>query len=76
MADYTLDARYMLCPLPVLRAGKMLGKMKSGDRLMIQGTDPDGLKEFELFCQDQTDIKIIRHETTKTGWHVCLQISA
>ena len=44
------DARFLLCPLPVLKAQKRLSRMVSGEQLKIQGTSDDGIEEFKLFC--------------------------
>ncbi|MGM0422828.1 MAG: sulfurtransferase TusA family protein [Pseudomonadota bacterium] len=73
MAEYVLDARYMLCPLPVLRARKVIDTLDPGDQLIIEGTDPDGIKEFELFCQERPDVKILHSDQTETGWKIRLQ---
>ncbi len=51
MADHTLDARGLNCPLPILRARKALKEMAVGDVLAIQATDPGSVKDFEAFCK-------------------------
>ncbi|MGC8476106.1 MAG: sulfurtransferase TusA family protein [Acetobacteraceae bacterium] len=51
MADQTLDARGLNCPLPILRAKKALKDMARGDVLTIQATDPGAVKDFEAFCR-------------------------
>ena len=51
MADQTLDARCLNCPLPILRAKKALKDMARGDVLTIQATDPGAVKDFEAFCR-------------------------
>jgi tRNA 2-thiouridine synthesizing protein A len=40
MADKTVSLRGLKCPLPALRAKKLLSGMASGDRLTIECTDP------------------------------------
>lgn len=39
-ADRTLDCRGLLCPLPVLKARKMLAGMAAGRTLLVEATDP------------------------------------
>ncbi len=72
MADYTIDARHLLCPLPVLRAQKKLQDMKVGESVEINGTDPSSIREFELFQKEQQDFKITHKKTSDTGWHLTL----
>ena len=51
MATHRLNAKGLACPLPVLRARKMLGGMSSGDRLEVEATDPSTEKDFAAFCE-------------------------
>lgn len=45
------DARGMKCPLPVLKARKLLRNMQPGEILEIQATDPGAPKDFVHFCE-------------------------
>ena len=45
-----LDARGLLCPLPVLKARKALKKVAVGEILAVLATDPGAPKDFEHFC--------------------------
>jgi tRNA 2-thiouridine synthesizing protein A len=47
----TFDARGMRCPLPVLKARKLLRDMQPGEILEIQATDPGAPKDFVHFCE-------------------------
>lgn len=40
MAEQTLDLRGLRCPLPALKARKVLGKLVAGDALVLECTDP------------------------------------
>ncbi len=51
MADQTLDAKGLNCPLPILRAKKALKTMSDGQILKILATDPGSVKDFEAFCR-------------------------
>lgn len=51
MADATLDAKGLNCPLPILRAKKALKDLPTGGTLEIQATDPGAVKDFEAFCR-------------------------
>ena len=52
MAPRELDARGWLCPIPVLRAQKILRDMKAGDVLVVSVTDPNACRDFDIFCQE------------------------
>lgn len=51
MADQTLDAKGLNCPLPILKAKKQLTGMANGSTLEILATDPGSVKDFEAFCR-------------------------
>jgi tRNA 2-thiouridine synthesizing protein A len=51
MADTTLDAKGLNCPLPILKAKKALKDLKVGETLEILATDPGAIKDFEAFCR-------------------------
>ncbi|MCA0994850.1 sulfurtransferase TusA family protein [Alloyangia pacifica] len=47
-----LDARGLLCPLPVLKARKRLQSMGTGDVLRIIATDPAAVIDVPHFCNE------------------------
>ena len=50
MADALLDATGLRCPLPALKARKMLKTIAAGSTLEILATDPGSVPDFEAFC--------------------------
>jgi len=46
----TLDARGLLCPLPVLKARKRLEPLESGDVLKVIADDPAARVDLPHFC--------------------------
>jgi tRNA 2-thiouridine synthesizing protein A len=46
-----LDAKGLLCPLPVLKARRALKTVAPGAVLEVLATDPGAVKDFEHFCQ-------------------------
>ena len=50
MVDATLDATGLLCPLPVLKARRVLKPLAPGAVLEVIATDPGAVKDFEHFC--------------------------
>jgi tRNA 2-thiouridine synthesizing protein A len=56
MSEHRLDARGLVCPLPVLKARKVLLSLAPGDRLTVSVTDRAAPKDFELFCAESGHI--------------------
>lgn len=48
----TLDAKGLLCPLPVLKARKRLRAMASGSVLRLLCTDPAAVIDVPHFCSE------------------------
>ena len=51
MADATLDATGLLCPLPVLKAPRAGKPLAPGALLEVLATDPGATRDFEHFCR-------------------------
>ncbi len=58
--DRELDVRGLNCPLPILRAKKMLGDLTAGQVLKVTATDPGSVKDFQAFCK-QTGNELLSH---------------
>ena len=62
MADQTLDAKGLNCPLPILKAKKALKGMEAGKVLEILSTDPGSVADFAAFC-NQTGNELLSSAT-------------
>ena len=51
MADQTLDARNLMCPMPVLKTRKAIGALAKGQTLEVLATDPGSVADFKAFCE-------------------------
>jgi tRNA 2-thiouridine synthesizing protein A len=51
VADKTLDAKGLNCPLPILRAKKTLKDVPAGGTLEVLATDPGSVADFAAFCR-------------------------
>lgn len=51
MADQTLDAKGLNCPLPILKAKKAITALPPGGTLEVLATDPGAVKDFAAFCR-------------------------
>jgi len=57
--DYFLDARNLLCPIPILKAKKFLKNMQPGEVLLVKATDPSAEGDFKLFVK-QTSSELLK----------------
>lgn len=53
MSETDLDARGLLCPLPVLKARKRLQPLADGDVLAVTADDPAAVVDIPHFCAEQ-----------------------
>ncbi len=51
--DEEIDARSLLCPLPVLKARKRLKGMAAGQVLKLVADDPAAVIDVPHFCNEQ-----------------------
>ena len=49
--DATLDARGLLCPLPVIRTQDRVKSMRPGEVLTVTATDPGTLADIPAWCR-------------------------
>jgi tRNA 2-thiouridine synthesizing protein A len=69
MSRQQLDARRLLCPMPVIRTQNQVEKMQSGEELEVICTDPGALSDIPAWArvnghsiietvQDEDEIRI------------------
>ncbi len=63
-----LDARGLLCPLPVLKARKRLSGLANGDVLKVLADDPAAVIDFPHFCTEAG------HSLIETGAEEAAQV--
>jgi len=51
MSDTELDARGLLCPLPVIRTQDRVEDMQAGDVLKVYCTDPGVMHDIPAWCR-------------------------
>lgn len=62
MADQTLNAEGLNCPLPIIKAKKALKGMSAGQILEVRATDPGSVADFAAFC-NQTGNELLNSTT-------------
>ena len=60
MADKTLDAKGLNCPLPILKAKKALKEVPDGGILEVLATDPGSVADFQAFSRS-TGNELMEH---------------
>jgi len=51
MSHHQLDARNMLCPLPVIRTQNAVANLRAGDILTVVCTDPGALNDIPTWSR-------------------------
>ena len=51
MSEHHLDARNILCPLPVIRTQNAVQELHNGDRLTVICTDPGALNDIPTWSR-------------------------
>ncbi len=51
MIAQTLDTKGLNCPLPILKAKKVIKNLGAGELLEVLATDPGSVKDFEAFSR-------------------------
>ncbi|MFT5224539.1 MAG: tRNA 2-thiouridine synthesizing protein A [Polaribacter sp.] len=70
MTEYTekFDATGLNCPLPILKAKKVLTTLTSGDVLYVVSTDSGSVKDFASFCK-QTGNELLESTEADGKFH-------
>lgn len=51
MAHYELDARHLLCPMPVIKLQNLSKKLEGGDTVTVIATDPGAQYDLPCWCR-------------------------
>lgn len=64
MTTRTVDARRMLCPMPVIRTQDAIADFQPGDEVHVFGTDPGIKQDIPAWCRVNGHhvIEIVEHE--------------
>jgi TusA-related sulfurtransferase len=50
--DHVLDARGLLCPMPIVKAGKIMKTIRAGEILKILATDRGAIADVPAWAED------------------------
>lgn len=51
MSHYELDARRLLCPMPVIKTQNLVKTLNHGDTITVIATDPGALHDLPAWCR-------------------------
>ncbi len=51
MSESALDARRLLCPMPVIKTQDRIKQLSPGDTLIVTCTDPGVLSDIPAWCR-------------------------
>lgn len=71
--DKEVDARGLTCPLPILRAKKMLAEMTPGQVVRVLATDPGSVKDFQAFAKQTGNDLLKQGETADEAFEFFLR---
>ncbi len=69
-----LDLTGLICPIPVLKANKILSQMSVGDILVCEVTDPAAPNDFEHFCASKS-LQFVSCEDRGKSWILTIELS-
>ena len=50
-SEHTLDARRLLCPMPVIKTQNAIKELEAGDILLVTSTDPGVKQDIPTWCR-------------------------
>lgn len=73
MSEYQLDARRLLCPLPVIRTQDKVKQLQLGDVLSVTCTDPGVMQDIPAWCRINGH-KILHTQSDEYEYMITLEV--
>lgn len=70
----TLDARNLICPMPVIRTQDTIKTLRRGDRLQVMCTDPGALNDIPAWCRINGH-KVIEARKVDEEFSILIEVS-
>ncbi|HEB54966.1 MAG TPA: sulfurtransferase TusA family protein [Gammaproteobacteria bacterium] len=74
MSEQHLDARRLLCPMPVIRVQEAIAKLVAGDVLHVRCTDPGALYDVPAWCRVHGH-RVVTAEQRDDEVHICIEVA-
>lgn len=72
MSETLLDVQGLSCPLPVLKANKVMRGLAPGAALVVLATDPAAARDFPAYCAE-TGHALVSAEESAGVWRFTLR---
>jgi tRNA 2-thiouridine synthesizing protein A len=73
MSAHSLNARRLLCPLPVIRTQDKVKQLQAGDTLEVICTDPGVMQDIPTWCRINGH-KVLSAETVEGEYVIVLEV--
>ena len=73
MSHFTLEAKRMLCPMPVIRTQDKIKTLSAGDVLEVVCTDPGALQDVPAWCRINGH-KVLETKTTVDEVFIIIEV--
>ena len=70
---HQLDARRLLCPLPVIRTQNAVKNLQKGSILLVIATDPGVMHDIPAWCRVHGH-QVLSAEKIDNEFHICLEV--
>lgn len=75
MTAHSLNARRLLCPLPVIRTQDKVKQLQAGDTLEVICTDPGVMQDIPTWCRINGH-KVLSVENADGDYIIVLEVGA
>lgn len=73
MAQFELDTKGLLCPMPVIKTQNMIQSLTPGDTVLVTATDPGVLHDIPAWCRINGH-KVISAEEKNQEIHIIVEV--
>lgn len=70
---HQLDARRLLCPLPVIRTQNAVNGLAEGECLRVLATDPGVMHDIPAWCRIHGHA-VLSAEKVENEFHLCIRV--
>lgn len=69
-----LDARGLVCPMPLLKAKRAINAMNAGQQLQVLSTDQGSVRDFRVFAEQSGHILLASDEADGVYRHLLQKV--
>jgi tRNA 2-thiouridine synthesizing protein A len=70
---HQLDARRLLCPIPVIRTQNAIRQLQAGEMLKVLATDPGVMQDIPAWARIHGH-EVVSAERVEGEYHLCLRV--